>query len=59
MALNVKDPETERLAAEGAELAGESKTAAVRQALRERKATRRAGTTSDSRQLRVRSNCSQ
>lgn len=35
MALNIKDPETERLAAEAAELTGESKTGAVRQALRE------------------------
>jgi antitoxin VapB len=38
MALNIKDPETERLAGEVAELAGESKTGAVRTALRERKA---------------------
>ena len=37
MALNIKDPETERLAAEVATLAGESKTRAVRQALAERK----------------------
>jgi antitoxin VapB len=37
VALNIKDPETERLAAEVAALAGESKTAAIRQALRERK----------------------
>jgi antitoxin VapB len=37
MPLNIKDPETERLAAEVAALAGESKTAAVRQALRESK----------------------
>ena len=37
MALNIKDPEAERLAAEVAELAGESKTGAVRQALLERK----------------------
>jgi antitoxin VapB len=37
MALNIKDPETERLAGEVAVLAGESKTRAVRQALRERK----------------------
>ena len=36
MALNIKDPETERLATEVAALAGESKTAAVRVALRER-----------------------
>jgi len=37
MALNIKDKETEQLAAEVAELAGESKTGAVRQALRERR----------------------
>jgi antitoxin VapB len=37
MALNIKDQETVRLAAEVADLAGESKTAAVRTALRERK----------------------
>jgi antitoxin VapB len=37
MALNIKDPETERLAGEVAVLAGESKTGAVRAALRERK----------------------
>lgn len=38
MALNIKDPEAERLAAEVAALAGESKTRAVRVALAERKA---------------------
>jgi antitoxin VapB len=37
VALNIKDPETERLAGEVAKLAGESKTGAVRQALRERR----------------------
>jgi antitoxin VapB len=37
VALNIKDPETERLAAEVAAMTGESKTGAVRQALRERK----------------------
>jgi antitoxin VapB len=37
MALNIKDPETEQLAADVASLAGESKTAAIRQALRERR----------------------
>ena len=37
MALNIKDPETEQLAGEIAALTGESKTGAVRQALRERK----------------------
>jgi antitoxin VapB len=37
MPLNIKDPEAERLAAEVAALTGESKTGAVRTALRERK----------------------
>jgi antitoxin VapB len=37
MALNIKDPETERLAAEVATLAHESKTRAVRVALQERR----------------------
>lgn len=37
MALNIKDAETERLAAEVAELAGESKTRAVKVALQEHK----------------------
>ncbi len=37
VALNIKDPETERLASEIAALTGESKTGAVRQALTERK----------------------
>lgn len=39
MALNIKDPETEALATEVAALTGTSKTAAVRDALRERKAS--------------------
>jgi antitoxin VapB len=38
MALNIKDPEAERLAAQIAALTGESKTRAVRVALQERKA---------------------
>ncbi len=37
MALNIKDPEAERLAAEVAALADETKTRAVRTALEERK----------------------
>lgn len=37
MALNIKDALTEQLAAEVAELAGETKTGAVRQALAERR----------------------
>lgn len=36
MALNIKDPETEALAADVARLTGESKTGAIRTALRER-----------------------
>lgn len=38
MSLNIKNPEAERLAAEVSQLAGESKTAAVVAALRERRA---------------------
>jgi antitoxin VapB len=38
MALNIKDPETVALAAEVAELTGESKTRAVKVALEERRA---------------------
>jgi antitoxin VapB len=38
MALNIKDSEAEQLAAEVARLSGESKTGAVRTALRERRA---------------------
>lgn len=37
MALSIKDQETEKLAAEVAELSGDTKTGAVREALRERK----------------------
>jgi antitoxin VapB len=37
MALNIKNEETERLAAEVASLAGETKTGAVKQALLERR----------------------
>ncbi len=37
MALNIKDQETEKLAAEVAELTGDSKTGAVRNALREKR----------------------
>lgn len=38
MALNLKNPEVERLAAEVARLAGETKTEAIRRALEERRA---------------------
>jgi antitoxin VapB len=37
MALNIKDPETERLAAELAALTGDTKTGAIRKALQERR----------------------
>ena len=37
MPLNIKDPETERLAAEIAAMTGDTKTGAIRRALRERK----------------------
>lgn len=37
MALNLKDAETEKLATEVAELTGDSKTGAVREALREKR----------------------
>jgi antitoxin VapB len=37
MALNIKDAETEKLAKEVAEMSGDTKTGAVREALRERK----------------------
>jgi antitoxin VapB len=37
MALNIKDQETEKLAAEVAEMTGDTKTGAVREALRERR----------------------
>jgi antitoxin VapB len=53
MALNIKDPETERLAAEVAEPAGETKTGAVRTALRERKARLAADTRRSERIRRV------
>jgi antitoxin VapB len=43
MALNIKDAETERLAAEVASLAGETKTRAVKVALQERKERLAAG----------------
>ncbi|MBV8195950.1 MAG: type II toxin-antitoxin system VapB family antitoxin [Candidatus Dormibacteraeota bacterium] len=42
MALNIKDPETERLAADVAAMTGESKTRAVRVALEQRRERLRA-----------------
>lgn len=47
VALNIKDPVTEQLAGEVAALAGETKTAAVRHALRERLDRLRASATVD------------
>jgi antitoxin VapB len=50
VALNIKNPEVERLAAEVADLARETKTDAIRRALQERKARlaiRRASTPED------------
>lgn len=54
MALNIKNAETERLAAEVAELAGESKTQAVTVALRERRERLRRGQTTEERIERAR-----
>jgi antitoxin VapB len=54
MALNIKDPETERLAAEAAALTGDSKTGAVRQALRELIDRRSAGRVAEQREERLR-----
>ena len=54
MALNIKNAETEQLAAEVAELAGESKTQAVTVALRERRERLRRGTTVEERRERLR-----
>lgn len=54
VALNIKDPEAERLAAEVAELAGETKTGAVRVALAERRARLLAEHSATDRAARVR-----
>lgn len=54
MALNIKNPETERLAAEVAELAGESKTQAVTVALRERRQRLQRGESREERARRLR-----
>lgn len=53
MALNIKNPETEKLAAEVADLAGESKTQAVTVALRERRERLRRGETLAQRRTRI------
>jgi antitoxin VapB len=52
MALNLKNDEVERLAAEVARMTGESKTEAIRRALDERR-RRLKGTASDHRRRRV------
>lgn len=53
MALNIKDPETDRLARELAELTGESITVSLRRAIEQRLAVerRRASTTPDLREI--------
>lgn len=50
MALNIKNPEVERLAAEVAALTGESKTEAIRQALAERRRRLKGRSLADRRQ---------
>ena len=52
MALNIKNPEVERLATEVARLTGESKTEAIRRALQERRGRLR-GKTAEQRRARV------
>ena len=52
MALNIKNPEVERLAAEVARLTGESKTEAIRRALDERR-RRLKGTSVEQRRTRL------
>ena len=54
MALNIKNAEVERLAAEVADLTGETKTEAVRRALAERRARLRTRVTDAGRAERVR-----
>ena len=53
MALNIKNSQVERLAAEVARLTGESKTEAIRRALEERRNRLKATTTKDTRRTRV------
>jgi antitoxin VapB len=53
MALNIKNPEVEKLAADVAKLANESKTEAIRRALLERKERLRLSTSSHSRKERL------
>lgn len=53
MALNIKNAEVERLAAEVARLTGESKTEAIRRALAERRARLRDDVTGEARRRRL------
>jgi len=54
MALNIKNPEAERLAGEVAALTGESKTEAIRKALMERRARLRSRVSEAGRKERLR-----
>ncbi len=54
MALNIKDPETEALAAKVAQMTGETKTRAVKVALQERAARLKLRISPDARAERVR-----
>ncbi|NIP57738.1 MAG: protein transcription factor [Gemmatimonadetes bacterium] len=54
MALNIKNPEVERLVEEVAQLTGETKTEAVRRALAERRARLRFRIADESRAARIR-----
>jgi antitoxin VapB len=55
MALNIKNPDVERLANEVAQLTGESKTEAIRQALLERRGRLRQRVTAEARRSRLES----
>jgi antitoxin VapB len=53
MALNIKNPEVERLAAEVAQLANETKTEAIRRALEDRKIKLESRETLDEKRKRI------
>jgi antitoxin VapB len=53
MALNIKNPEVERLATEVAQLARETKTEAIRRALEERKARLKVGVSPEEKMRRT------
>jgi antitoxin VapB len=53
VALNIKNPEVERLAAEVAEMANETKTEAIRKALEDRKAQLQSEETMEQRRKRI------